>query len=100
MGSHFAGRGFVAAQDGVQYFPTELDAMKIWTEQIKRYKDIAEKAGADVFLSPRVSIDRTVDKINAVQVPQAGRSSPTSEQSSRLARSNSPLRMHAGATGV
>ena len=72
VGSHFAGRGFVVAQDGVQYFPTELDAMKIWTEQIKRYKDIAEKAGADVFLSPRVSIDRTVDKVNAVQFRKPG----------------------------
>ena len=72
VGSHFAGRGFVVAQDGVQYFPTELDAMKIWTEQIKRFKDIAEKAGADVFLSPRVSIDRTVDKVNAVQFRKPG----------------------------
>src|SRR5207247_10734971 len=34
VGSHFAGRGFVVAQDGVQYFLTELDAMQLWTEQI------------------------------------------------------------------
>jgi metallo-beta-lactamase class B len=72
VGSHFAGRGFVVAQDGVQYFPNEADAMKVWTEQIKRFKDIAEKAGADVFLSPRVSIDRTVDKVNAVQFRKPG----------------------------
>jgi metallo-beta-lactamase class B len=72
VGSHFAGKGFVVAQDGVQYFPTEADAMKIWTQQIKRYKDIAEKAGADVFLSPRVSIDKTLDKLNAVQFRKPG----------------------------
>jgi metallo-beta-lactamase class B len=72
VASHFAGRGFVVAQDGVQYFPTELDAMKIWTEQIKRFKDIAEKAGADVFLSPRVSIDRTLDKLTAVKFRKSG----------------------------
>jgi metallo-beta-lactamase class B len=72
VGSHFAGRGFVVAQDGVQYFPNELDAMKIWTEQIKRFKDVAEKAGADVFLSPRVSIDRTLDKISAVKGRKPG----------------------------
>ena len=72
VGSHFAGRGFVVAQDGVEYFPTELDAMNIWTEQVKRYKDIAEKAGADVFLSPRVSIDRTLDKINAIKFRKPG----------------------------
>ncbi len=72
VASHFAGRGFVVAQDGVQYFPTEADAMKIWTEQIKRYKDIAEKAGADVFLSPRVSIDNTLDKLKAVQFRKPG----------------------------
>jgi len=56
----------------VQYFPNEAEAMKVWTEQIKRFKDIAEKAGADVFLSPRVSIDKTVDKVNAVQFRKAG----------------------------
>jgi metallo-beta-lactamase class B len=72
VGSHFAGRGFVVAQDGVQYFPTEADAMKIWAEQIKRYKDIAEKAGADVFVSARVSIDKTLDKVNAVQSRKPG----------------------------
>jgi hypothetical protein len=72
VASHFAGRGFVVAQDGVQYFPTELDAMKIWTEQIKRFKDIAEKANADVFLSPRVSIDRTLDKLTAVKFRKPG----------------------------
>jgi metallo-beta-lactamase class B len=72
VASHFAGRGFVVAENGVQYFPSELDAMKIWTEQIKRFKDIAEKAGADVFLSPRVSIDRTLDKINAVKFRKPG----------------------------
>jgi metallo-beta-lactamase class B len=72
VGSHFAGRGFVVAQDGVQYFPSEADSMKIWTEQIKRFKDIAEKAGADVFLSPRVSIDNTLDKLKAVKFRKTG----------------------------
>ena len=72
VASHFAGRGFVVAENGVQYFPTELDAMKVWTEQIKRFKDIAEKAGADVFLSPRVSIDNTLDKLKAVKFRKPG----------------------------
>jgi metallo-beta-lactamase class B len=72
VGSHFAGRGFVVAQDGVQYFSTEMEAMKVWTDQIKRFKDIAEKAGADVFLSPRVSIDKTLDKVSAVRARKPG----------------------------
>ena len=40
--------------------------------QQARGESIAEKAGADVFLSPRVSIDNTLDKLKAVQFRRAG----------------------------
>jgi len=72
VGSHFGGRGVFTQGDGVQYFPSEIEAIRTWAEQIKRYREIAEKAGADVFLSPRVNIDRTLDKINAIQFRKPG----------------------------
>jgi len=72
VASHFGGRGFVVAENGVQYFPNEMATMKVWSEQIQRFKGIAEKAGADVFLSPRVSIDRTLDKLNALRFRKPG----------------------------
>ena len=72
VGSHFGGRAAFQNGDGVAYFPTEIDSIRTWGTQAKRYKEIAEKAGADVFLSPRVNIDKTLDKINAIQFRKPG----------------------------
>lgn len=72
VGSHFGGRAPFQQGDGVAYFPTEIDAIRTWGAQAKRYKEIAEKAGADVFLSTRVSIDKTLDKLNALQFRKPG----------------------------
>ena len=60
------------AQDGVQYFPNEIDAITTWGEQVKRFRGIVEKANADVLLSPRVNIDKTTDKLNAIQFRKPG----------------------------
>src|SRR3989442_6441314 len=51
VGSHFGGRAAFQQGDGVAYFPTEIDSIRTWGAQAKRYKEIADKAGADVFLS-------------------------------------------------
>jgi metallo-beta-lactamase class B len=72
MASHPAGKTFVVAQDGVQYFPNEMEAMTTWTDQVKRFRGIVQKANADVLLSPRVSIDKTTDKLNAIQFRKPG----------------------------
>ena len=72
VGSHFGGRAVFYQGDGVQYFPSEIEAIRTWGAQAKRYKDIAEKAGADVFLSSRVSIDKTLDKLNALKFRKPG----------------------------
>ena len=76
VGAHPAGKAFVVVQDGVQYFPTEADAMKAWTDQTKRFRDIEQKAGADVYLSPRVSIDNTLDKLKAIEFRKPGGPNP------------------------
>lgn len=72
VGAFFGGRAPFVNGDGVQYFPDELTAMKVWAEQAKRFRDIAEKADADVFLASHVAIDKTLDKVTAVQFRKPG----------------------------
>jgi hypothetical protein len=76
VGAVFGGRAPFVAGDGVQYFPNEIEAMKTWGAQAKRFKDVAEQAGADVFLASHVGIDKTLDKVNAVQFRKPGASHP------------------------
>jgi metallo-beta-lactamase class B len=72
VAAFYGGRAPFVNGDGVQYFPNEVAAMKIWGEQAKRFKEIAEKAGADVFLASHVGIDKTLDRVNAVQFRKPG----------------------------
>jgi metallo-beta-lactamase class B len=76
VGAFFGGRAPFVNGDGVQYFPNEVAAMKVWGEQAKRFKEIAEKAGADVFLASHVGIDKTLDKVNAVKFRKPGGPNP------------------------
>ena len=72
VGAAFGGRSPFADGDGVKYFPNEIEAMKVWGAQAKRFKELAEKAGADVFLASHVNIDKTPDKVNAVKFRKPG----------------------------
>jgi metallo-beta-lactamase class B len=72
VGAVFGGRSPFADGDGVKYFPNEIEAMKVWGTQAKRFKELAEKAGADVFLATHVNIDKTPDKVNAVKFRKPG----------------------------
>jgi metallo-beta-lactamase class B len=72
VGAFYGGRAPFVNGDGVQYFPNEVAAMKIWGEQAKRFKENAAKAGADVFLASHVGIDKTLDKVNAVKFRKPG----------------------------
>ena len=76
VGAVFGGRAPFVAGDGVQYFPNEVEAMRTWGAQAKRFKEIAGKAGADVFLASHVAIDKTLDKVNAVQFRKPGAPHP------------------------
>jgi metallo-beta-lactamase class B len=57
---------------GVQYYKTAAESMTLWSASAKRYKAIAESAGADVFLSPHHSWDKILDKLNALKFRQPG----------------------------
>jgi metallo-beta-lactamase class B len=72
VGAIFGGRAPFDQGDGVRYFPNEIEAMKVWGAQAKRFKDVAEKAGADVFLASHTAIDKTLDKVNAVNFRKPG----------------------------
>ena len=53
-------------------FGSEVESMRVWSASAKRYKAIAESAGADVFLSPHNSWDKLHDKLNALKFRQPG----------------------------
>ena len=74
VGSVFGGRGAGGdqLQNGVQYYRTEIESMRLWSVSAKRYKGIAESAGADVFLSLHDSWDKTLDKLHALKFRQPG----------------------------
>ena len=74
VGSVFSGRGWGGPgfTNGVRYYETEVEAMRLWSASAKRYRDIAENAGADVFLAKHDSWDRTMDKLNALTFRKPG----------------------------
>ena len=73
VGSIFGGRGpGYQGWDGVQYFPTEIEAIRAWSASAKRFKAITERAGADVFLSAHHSWDKTLDKLDALKSRRPG----------------------------
>jgi metallo-beta-lactamase class B len=68
VASAFGGR----SAGGVEYFGSEVESMRAWSASVKRYKAIAESAGADVFLSPHNSWDKLHDKLEALKFRQPG----------------------------
>lgn len=73
VGSMFGGRGpGYAGWDGVQYYPAEVQGIAAWSASAKRFKSIAEHAGADVFLSAHDNWDKTSDKLNALRFRNPG----------------------------
>ncbi len=68
VGSVVGGRGAGGAQlqNGVQYYRTEIESMRLWSTSLKRFKSLAEGAGADAFLSLHHSWDKTLDKLHAL----------------------------------
>ena len=74
VGSIFGGRAPAGNDvvEGVQYYRNEIDSLKAWSASAKRYKGIAESAGADVFLAAHDSWDKTLDKLNALKFRKPG----------------------------
>jgi len=67
LGYLLGGRGAEMSDYGVPYFPDMATAMRTWIASIKRFHDIAQKAGADTFLSIHPQHDKTFDKLTAVR---------------------------------
>ena len=63
--------GYLAAD-----FKDQADAFRTYSEAAKRYRDVVEKAGADVFISSHIAQDRIPDKINALKFRQPGEPHP------------------------
>jgi metallo-beta-lactamase class B len=76
LGSIWGGMTFGFERAGVRYFPTLVDALKTNSAQARRYQAIAEKAGADVFLSIHTRHDKTPEKIAAVKARRPGAAHP------------------------
>jgi metallo-beta-lactamase class B len=61
---------------GIQYFPTLQQTFTTWSNSIKRFHDIATKAGADVYLAIHPHYDKTIDKLRAVRYRNPGGPNP------------------------
>src|SRR5262249_33779629 len=61
------GRSPGQEEEGVRYFPTKMEALTTWKASLNRFRDVAAKAGADVFLATRSVNDHTQEKLNALK---------------------------------
>jgi metallo-beta-lactamase class B len=57
---------------GVQYYPTLADSFRTWSASMRRFQDIAAKAGADVYLTIHPYYDKALDKMHALKFRQPG----------------------------
>lgn len=70
------GRDPLLNGEGVQYFPTMLDATKAWKASITRLQDIAAKANADAFLITRGQNMNLMEDIKALNYRKPGAPNP------------------------
>jgi metallo-beta-lactamase class B len=61
---------------GVRYYSSLTETFGTWSKSIKRFHDIASKAGADVYLAIHPHYDRTLDKVRSVQYRKPGSPHP------------------------
>lgn len=72
LGSLVGGQGFGVGRYGVQYWADEPEAIKVWSDSLKRWRDITAEAGADVFLSIHPFHDKTHLKVHALNFRRPG----------------------------
>jgi metallo-beta-lactamase class B len=70
------GRDPLLNGEGVQYFPTMLDATKAWKASIERLEGISAKANADVFLITRGQNMNLMEDIKALNYRNSGAPNP------------------------
>jgi metallo-beta-lactamase class B len=71
-GLMIGGRDWDAAEQGVEYFPSEEVAIKTWIASANRLRDIAAKSNVDVFLSVRSLYDHEAEKPRVLKLRRPG----------------------------
>jgi metallo-beta-lactamase class B len=61
---------------GVRYYSSLPETFGTWSKSIKRFHEIASKAGADVYLAIHPHYDKTIDKLRAVKYRNPGAPHP------------------------
>jgi metallo-beta-lactamase class B len=61
---------------GVRYYSSLQETFKTWSDSIKRFTAIEEKAGADVYLAIHAHYDRTIEKLRALKYRKPGAPHP------------------------
>jgi metallo-beta-lactamase class B len=72
LGYMLGGRGAEWEDYGVKYFPDSRTAMQTWLASIRRFGDIARKAGADTYITIHPQHDKLFDKFVALRFRKPG----------------------------
>jgi metallo-beta-lactamase class B len=76
VATFFGGRDPGLDADGLRYFPTLIEAVKLWKASANRFMDIATKAGADVWLETRPNNIHGQDRLHAMSYRVPGTPHP------------------------
>jgi metallo-beta-lactamase class B len=80
LGVLIGGRDWNYEEEGLLYFASEEEAMRAWKASAIRLRDIAAKAGVDVFLATRSNHDNTAKKVAALKLRKPGAPHPYVEK--------------------
>ena len=57
---------------GVRYYPTLAETFRTWSASVTRFQQIADRAGADTYLTIHPSLDDAEEKIHALEYRRPG----------------------------
>src|SRR5215467_1623754 len=57
---------------GIRYFSSLPETFSTWIGSLKRFQEIADKSGADVYLAIHPHYDKTIDKLHAIGFRKPG----------------------------
>lgn len=76
VGYILGGRGAEWSDYGVTYWPDAQTSMQTWLASIRRFADLARKAGADTYLTIHPQHDKVFDKFVALRFRKPGAPHP------------------------
>jgi metallo-beta-lactamase class B len=76
MGAVWGGMAPSFERYGVRYYSSLQETFKTWSASLKRFQDIANKAGADVYLTIHPHYDKALDKLHALDFRKPGGPNP------------------------